>query len=692
MGTVFLGLALLLAVLLPLGWILLRFLEYVRGRRFAISSLERALVAPYLSVALLVVLASLSIPIYNVWLVASLIMVGALSAAVLWRKEPWSRLRLAPSGRGLRILCLVGGGTAALLYLEVVSAGTHPFPNAYDGSFQSLYAKLILTQHTIPWTLAPYGQIGVVYPQGAAIWLTLPVLLFGWPIESSPVAVPLLFLSLAVPAAFGLGDRLGGHSTPRGEMTGLLFAGFFGLVASWPRLFVGGSYDFAIGLPLFLIAVGWVRPFTRVPKREWRDVFLFGGLLGILTLFSVALGEALFLLLFANLIAFRVRSRAQIREWITRLGVIVATGVAFVGRSVAGLIIWFGQPGHVLNAVGSSPYATQPGLPSPSLDTFVGNLDPFVPLKWKLSPFPVLSVELQVLLATGLTLCVVVYLVRRSSLGGLLGHELVGPILVGTATMFLWTFILVSSSGTWVGTSILDVVASLYESSFLLFIFFQLVALVPLVALAEHLRAGRPRAPSIARQPIAEGPPAPRAQSPAAGGHRRIPAAAIAVALLLAVPLVSGTVVTVVQVPDFLSGHLAALSNVTPADVTALQWAGAHLPSCSRVLVGPGSAGQFLPLYANAQLVFPMTPLPLNLSYYVAVGDLTAGVYSNSTRAALVSLPITEVFVTGQTSVSYPPLSAAPMASSADFSALFASGDATIFEFIPGAMILNCPP
>jgi hypothetical protein len=691
-GTVFLGVGLLFVVLLPLGLVLLRLLEYARGKRLTLSSLERVLVAPYLSVGLLLALASVSLPIYNVWLVAGPIAAGPIALGFVWRRQSFERIRTLLRAPRLRIVSLVVIGTAALLFVEVLSAGTRAFPNAYDGSFESLYTKLILTHHLIPWTLAPYGQIGIIYPQGTAIWFTLPVLLFGWPIESSPVTIPLLFLSLAVPASFCLGERLGGPTTSRGEVTGLLFAGFFGLVASWPRLFVGGSYDFAIGLPLFLLSVGWLRPFIRPPAREWKDVLLFGGLLGILTVFSDALGETLFLLLVANLIVSRNEFQVQFRQWWSRVVLIAMVGLAFVGRSIGGLVIWFDQPGHVLNALGSPPYATQPGLPSPSSDTYVGNLDPFVPWKWKLSPFPALSLELQLLLVAGIALCVLLILVPRTRLNDLLPRELVAPIVVGTTTLLLWTCFLISVSATWVGTSILDVLASLYESSFLLFIFFQMVALIPLVALAEALRDRRAHGERSAARPVPEIASRSGLRSPKRRGVSPSWGTGAALAILLAAPLMTGAAVTATQAPNFLSEHLAGLSNVTSSDVAALEWAGTHLPACSRVLVGPGSAGQFLPLYADVQVVFPMMPLPLNLSYYIAVGNLTDGVYSNSTRAALSSLPVTEVFVTGQTSVSYPPLQAAPMAGSPDFSILFAQGDATIFEFLLGSASLNCPP
>jgi hypothetical protein len=691
-GAVFFGLVLLYVALLPLGTVLLRLLEYLRGRQLELSTLERVLVAPYLAVGLLFAIASISVPIYSAGLVAGLLIAGVVALAILWIRNGLESVRSSFVTPHARVSYLIWIGTGALLLLEVTSTGTHPFPNAYDGSFQSLYVKLILAQHTIPWTLAPYGQIGIIYPQGTAVWFTLPVLLLGWPIQSSPVTLPLLFLSLAVPASYCMGVRLAGPPASRAVMTGLLFAGFFGLVASWPRLFVGGSYDFAIGLPLFLLSAAWIRPLVEPPLRPWRDVLLFGGLLGVLTLFSVALGEFLFLLLIASLLAFRSNARNLVRAWMTRIPAILGVGVAFVSRSIAGIIIWFNYPGHVLNSLGNPPYATQPGLPSPSAETYSGDLNPFIPLKPKLSPIPILSVEMTVLLAGGLAICAFWYLGYKNRLKAFLSENLVSQVVLGTAVAFLWTLALVASSGTSLGTSILDYLASLYESSFLFFIFLQLVALLPLLTLAELLRSGHNRIPDPAPEATNDARRYRRSQDSCRRLRPLSRSGTFAIALLLASPFAIGAIVTAAQVPSYLSGHLDQFSNVTSSDVTALTWAGAHLPSCSRVLVAPGSAAQFLPLYADAQLLFPMMPLPLNLSYYVAIGNLTDGIYSNVTRAALVSLTVTEVFVTGQTSVSYLPLRIAPMASSSDFSNLFASGDAAIFAFLLGTVSSNCPP
>lgn len=164
-----------------------------------------------------------------------------------------------------------------------------------------------------------------------------------------------------------------------------------------------------------------------------------------------------------------------------------------------------------------------------------------------------------------------------------------------------------------------------------------------------------------------------------------------AVAVLL-VPIGSGFGVTATDLPGYLHSFLLGQSNGTEDDLTVLEWSGGHLPSCSGVLVAPGSAAQFLPEYATLRIIFPTFPTPSNLTYYHVVQNLSNGVYQNSTRAGMIALGVTEVFVTGATTVTYPPFSLAPFQSSPDFTLLTSSGDASLFGFYPGIAAHGCAP
>ena len=685
---VFLELAALFVALIPLGVVLLRALERFRGRPFWLTPLERALVAPYLAAAILFVLASLSLPIYGAPLVGTLLLIGAIVAAVLWVREKGTSLRHAGRWLASPVGLAVIGGTLALFAMEVVATGTHPYPNAYDGSFQSLYLQLLLSNHTVAWTLQPYAQAGVIYPQFATVWLSLPILLWGWPIPSAPVALPTLFLALGIPAGFCWGERLGGVGSSRGTAWGLVFATGFGGLLALPRFFIGGSYDFLFGLPLFLLALGWLRPFAEGAGRSWRDVVLFGGLLGVLTALSLSLGEAVVVLLLGYLIVFRAPARLGVGSWAARFVAVLAIACAFVARSIAGVILWYSYPAHTLSATGAPPYAATSGLASPSLATYIGALDPFVPLKPKLSPLPILSVEVAALLAISIVISVVWLLRPRGRWRSRLPAEVVVPLWIGTIAMFLWTAGLVAASGPRSFASVFDTLASAYEGSYLLFLFFQSLALLPLVALTEILRApGGPGPTSSDRA----GPDHRRARVPRVRGSA-FPTIAVLGVVLLAAPLAVGVGVSAVQAPGYLSGHLDGLSNVTSGDVAALTWSGGALPACSVVLAAPGSAAQFLPVFARLHVDFPMMPLSVNLSYSVILDNLTDGVYSSGTRSALLSLGVTQVFVTGRTSVSYPALDPAPMEASADFSIEFHDGDAYVFGFGPGIAETGCAP
>jgi hypothetical protein len=685
---VLVGLLLLLLALLPLGLVILRSLEWLVRHRFRLSVPERVVGAFYAVGGLLFVLASIPLPLYSRSTLVGLLVLGVVALVIAWWREKWSSVRVF--GAWIRswpgvILVL---GTMGLLGLEVIAIGTHPFPNANDGSFQSLYVQLLLSGHTLPWTYEPYATIGIIYPAGATVWLSLPVLISGWPIYSAPVALPLFFLSFSTVGAYCWGERLGGFGSQRGWQMGLLFAGFFGLIGSWPRLFVGGSYDFAFALPLFLTALGWLRPLVQQHVPGWASTAVFGAVLGVATSLSVAVGQMLAALLVGYLLFFNRTLRAEAKRWLGRVVAIFGIGALFVTRSFLGLALWYSYPGHVLSPIGNPPYAPIAVGPGPTSTSPVVDLDPFILFKPKVSPIPILSVELQILLAVGLIFLTLWWTMPRGRLRRWIDLEVVAGICGTTVVCFAFTAALSTSTPPPVGTSLLVQVTSEYESSYLLYICYQAIALVPLIAAIGYLRVRLDRSST---PPVELGPTRRRWRSRLSGMRDRH-GVGIALAVLMLVSFGIGAGVSVTQVPGYLQGHLDQLANVTPDDVNALEWAGNHLPSCSRVLAAPYSAAMFLNLFANVRLVFPAFPLSTNLSYYIAVTNLTSGVYNNGTRLAMLQLGVTEVFVTGQTSVSYPPFVEAPLRGSSDFTTLFVEGDAAIFLFVPGAAATGCEP
>jgi hypothetical protein len=680
------GLLALFLAPLPLGLLLVRGIERAARRKYRLSVPERVIAGFFASGGILLVVASIPLPVYGVESVAGLFVFGAVGLATLWWRERWVPLRISLDW--LRSLpgVLLTAGTLALLAIEVIATGSHSFPNANDGSFQSLYLQLLLRGRTLPWTFEPVASIGITYPAGATVWLSLPPLLLGWPIVSSPVALPNLFLSLSVIGAYCWGERLAGFGSGRGWQTGLIFAGFFGLVGSWPRLFVGGSYDFAFSLPLFLTALGWFRPFVSRPAVGWPDVAVMGGVLGVATSMSVAVGETLFLVFAGSVLLFCPSIRRDAARWSLRLLMVLLICLAFVARSLVGIAAWYSYPGHVLSPIGNPPYAPQAVGPGPTATSPIGDLDPFIWLKPLLSPIPVLWIELEMLLAIGLAILVVRAAFPAGSSRQLIDREFATSVVGTTAIVFLITALLSTTTPPPVGTSFVAQVTSEYEQSYMLFICYQAIALVPLVSAVDYLR-GRRHVPA----PTAGPPQLRKSHRPRSYGGVAARPAYVLVALLIGAAFTVGAVSTAVDVPSYLGGHLDEFSNVTAGDQAALQWAGSNLPGCSVVFAAPYSAAMFINLYGSVRLDFPAYPLSENLSYYVAVTNLTHGIYDGTTRAALLELGITEVFTTGQTSVSYPPLNGTVLEGSRDFTILFQQGDAGIFQFNPGAVAAHCP-
>ena len=681
------GLVALALICLPLGAVVLRIAEWFVGRPVKLTVCERLLLAFYATGGVLFVLASIPAPLYGLSGVVGLLAVGAIGYAVLSLRERArglaSTVRWLMTWPGLLVSVL----TLGLLAVEVIG-GSVVLPNGIDGAVDSLYVNRLLALHTIPWTLQPYASVGVTYPQGTPVWFSLPVLLFGWPTLSAPVVLPPLFLSLTPAAAYSLGGRVGGLKPSSTPWMGILFAAFFGLVASWPRLYVGGSFDFVLAMPLFLLTLGLLLPFAR-SAPSWRMAVAFGVLLGTAAVVGAAVGLALGLLL----LAYWVLASATSGIWsLSRLAQVLASlGVALVClvRSMVGIAVWWSYPGHVMTDNAVPPYA-----PIVNRETYTGllsQIDPFTPWKAKVSPFPFLSVELQVLLVGGLVLSALVLTGRLGSLREYLSAGLVEWTLVGAATLLVVT-VIVGALGEW-NTSLSGIqsVTNLNELSILLFLFYSLIALLPLVAGVNYLRTHRGSAsgrPTPGRSPSLH----PRVSFGRFGSSRRRWTTVVAVGVLV-VPLASGVAVTTAIMPGYLHTFLRGQSNGTQEDVTVLEWAGEHLPSCSGVLAAPGSAAQFLPEFATLRIIYPVFPVPANLTYFNVVQNLSNGTYGPTTREGMLMLGVTEVFVTGATTNTYPAFSLVPLrAAPSAFTLLDSSGDAFLFAFNPGIVSENCPP
>ena len=689
------GLIGLLLVAIPFGSLLLRLAERWLGRTLPFTVVERLLVSFYATGLFFFVLASLPLPLFQPAVVVGLLAIGIGGRLGLAFRSKGRDL--APLLRFLRSpgAVVVAGLGALVLVVELVGGAMIPLGNAVDGSVYALFVQLLLTNHTLPWTLQPYAATGVVYPQGAPVWMALPAILFGWPSVALPVVLPSLFFALSVPAAFCLGQRILGAAHPRAELSGVVCAAFFGLVAAFPRLFLGGSFDFVFSLPLFLLFVGWLPSLSTRNWFAWRTTVALGIALGTAAVLSATTGMSVTLLVLVFGLGPAVRNGPALSARAVRLLAAIAIEVALLARSLAGLAVWWNYPGHVLAAVGSPPYASYGFSNTLTSSTLVGELDPFVPWKPKLSPYPSVSLTVALLLAAGLVLLLLNLLRNRPGLRSMMPVAWARTALAVAGTLFLEELALIVGSGVNSSAGGLQSLSNINEVSVLLFIAYELIALVPLLLCAFVLAdywSRRTQAPEVPSTPDRASRARDGSDSPSKVQGPRPRLIALGAALVLLVPVLLGAGVTVVETPSYIQDHFETIANITAGDIAALEWAGGHLPDCSRVLVAPGSAAQYLPEFAKVGLVFPTFPPTVNESYYQAVQDLIVGNYSGGTRADLLAIGATEVFVTGQTQTAYAPFRLAPLLVSPDFTLLTEYGDAAILAFEPGVASAGCSP
>jgi hypothetical protein len=677
---------LLLPVLLtPLGDLVFLGGRRILGFKPRLPPLERALLDFYLAGGLYLLTASIGIA----WFTSPFILAALILGDAAWLMAvgrhwiDWPPLHLRDlTARVLQAFARDYGITTAiglvLMIFELLVNGSSLFPNTFDGSEQVIFVVLIRHLGQVPWTLEPYAPFGVEYPQGTAVWLDLAGTLFSWPVIQLPILLPPLFIGMTPLAVAAWSGRVVNDCKLGKRPVQWLMAGAVGAILTWPRFLVSGSYDFLLALPLFILAWAWGKDIITIRGSGLRRIIVaYGGVLAILTSLSLVASQGLLtILLVSGLVHYRDSLRLALK-WVGTLCLVAVLGLALVVRSIIGYAVWWGYPHHVLTATGG-PLPSPPPL-GPLWGILVGLTDPFLtrPQDVWLSPFPQLRIVLQVLLV----ISIVMVILRVAQYGPLLkvAFPAVMARELGIAILSMIGFLGLLT----VVQTILGVNAYLptlpEEVSILLFMFYTIFAFIPLVISVLWLAD-----PRSSTSPLFS-----RVRRGSQGAVHLL--AVLAALTLLVVPFSVGTVVTITQGPPYLQAIDHDLSNETQGDVLALEWA-SHLPSCSNVLVAPGSVGQYLPDFANVHLTYPMDPDPENYSYQIVVEALSEGNYTNRVQVNLLALGITEVFVSGQNNILFPAFEASLLLQSPDFDLLFHSQDAYWFAFLPGVNQQDCPP
>jgi hypothetical protein len=636
-----------------------------------LEAVERLLLDFFLGGAVLYALAALPVGGFSAPVVEGIVGAAAVGVAVVAVRGRRAGRFSGPTlvGPILRPGALVALSAGLLLLVfEVAIALPVGTGNTFDSSLLTFYTGRLLSTHELALSFRPSSPVGLLYPQGATAWLGTAQLLLGLPGARSSLLLTPLFFGWAPVGGFALGRRLFG-----GDAGGAALAVGLAALASWTRVLVGGSNDFVFAFPLVLWLAGQSVTWSRtVPSPA--DAVGFGLVLG----YSAALNPvgaewlAPALLVMGALQSPRFAGRPG--RWLSRWA--TAVGAAGLGLLPTWAVLAQGlaSPGYV-PAVASAA-VRRPGISAPQL---LGLVDPYLFGSrdvW-LSPLPVLRAELAILLTAGLVLLVAV------------GRWAFGPRLATVASFVtggvLSAFVLLGL--VWAGSrggplgGFAEVISPA-EVSIWLFTVYAVVAMIPLALAGEHVA----RTFKAARRCTSETARAAVAKARSAPPRWRAERSAV-LALVLSVAVVApGAVLTPVELPAPLTTIYDDFGNVTGSDFALLEYAGAHLPGGARVLVAPGSAGEFLPAYApGAVLLYPMFPgaLRSNASYALLVTELTNATLTPAGIGALHALGVQFVIVTQRNSQLWSAFSPEPL-ELASFPVVFAEGDAYLFNVTGG--------
>ncbi len=641
--------------------------------------IERFVLDLYLGGAVLYVLAAVPFGLFVAPVVLGLPVVAAVIVLALVararRAGATPDLLVGALGRLVRPTYLVVLLSAFALYvLELVVALPVGTGNTFDSGLLTTYTALLLQHHAIPLSFQPYAAPAILYPQGTTVWLGWAQVTWGLPPARASLLVTPLFFALAPLGAFVFGHRWFGT-----ERAGLAFALTIAWLAPWTRGLVGGSNDFVFAFPLVLLLAGQAAAWFRTPLLSAGNAVGFGLLVGYSAAMNPVGAEWLVLTVLIGTVA---AGPTRLRALISRLGRWgLAAGASLLGvvPSLYVLVLGYASPGFVPGAA-AAPAGSPNGI---TLAQLLGSIDPFLfrPQDVQLSPVPELRFELAVLIVIGLGLLV---LARPGSaleryLAGFRRFALVAGVVI---TGLLGVLLLASASVPFAVA--VAAITSEGELSAWVLTLYAFVAALPLVLALERfvgwLDSLRPAPPTTAR-PV---------RRRAVGVAPRLdPTRAIvplAVALLIVVP---GVVLTPTALPPVLATLYGDFGRVSADDLQLLEYAGTHLPPGARVLIAPGSAGDFLPGYApNVVLLYPLIPgFPwTNRSYNLVVAELSNATMDARGRAALMALDVEFVVVTGNNTVLWPAFSPLPLlADPGTFPLLQSYGSAYLFGVGAGA-------
>jgi hypothetical protein len=637
-----------------------------------LEPIERGLTDFYLGGGLLYLLAALPVGLFVAPLVDALPLVGAVGLAgwVLLRRRASAAEGLLQSVVSIfrPASLLVLGSAAALYALELATAVPIGTGNTFDSGLLTTYTALLVQNHTIPLSFQPYATPSILYPQGTTVWLGWAQLVFGLPAARTSLLVTPLFFALAPLAGFVFGRKLFGT-----DRAGLATALMLAWLAPATRGMVAGSNDFVFAFPLVLMLSGQAVVWLRSPPPRAADAVGFGLLAGYSAAMNPVGAEWLFLaLLVAGGLAHPAYG-GRLGSWFLRWATALATTLLGITPSLYILALGRSSPGFVPGAA-AAPAGFPVGI---SGAQFLGSIDPFLfrAQDVQLSPVPALRLELALLLLLGLA---VLLLVARSSVLGRY-FESFRLLVAGAIAATVALLAVVWGASTGFGPAVdLNRITSAAELSTWLFTMYVFIASVPLILALERFHGTFVVASGSA---VASGPVA---QRPYGGGvHRAGPSRTLiplAVALLVVLP---GVALTPTALSPVWTRLYHDFGNVTSDDFALLDYAGNHLPAGARVLVAPGSAGDFLPGYvADLVILYPLVPgwSWVNASYRIVVDELSNGTLDARGLGAMAALDVQYIVVTGNNTVLWPAFSPAPLTMDPGaFPELFHQGDAYLF-------------
>jgi len=504
-----------------------------------------------------------------------------------------------------------------VLWIQIIPLSKFIFGSIHDTSLHALLVELILENKQVPATHEPFLPTATIYPQAPHVICAYSSYILGYIPATAVFYISSLFNAMSVLGAYYLGKKI----RPTGYL-GANLAFVIAFVSIWPKYITWGSNPFIIGVPLFLIGLGFLPSLSRLKTRNnTKEAIVIGVLLGYLAAMHLSFYQVVIVSIALWLLveAFHKSiSKIKLRNFLLILVFSILLIAPFVYRYIAFYAYPTNNRGSPYDPVTdpTTPPTPNPDKLRPPINLILGDFT-----NWLFSSYNIHPVFLLRCLWVGLfvisAVTLLIYLWRKREL----------YILEKIALTTFGACILLILSAYFLPTDILH----WGRTGMIWYITVCLFITAFNIRLYSILKTFHTNVFKLPRKP------------------RAIIMKRFTVILLIFSALYAPFVYdTLSKGPQRLISSYGIFAITEKDDYELMIWMKRGINQNATILINPYEPGMFIPSISHHKVVFPFSKYQLSVSYRRLVSSIWQGVLNETTYILMKNFNVTHVFVSSK--------------------------------------------